>query len=923
MIMQFFKKNMPESNTVPTDAAQDADALTMEQIARQWWSKHLGGTIPKDIENWLHDLTHTEARRLNLASALLTAKQEQQAQEAIRLGEAKLQHIGEAMQRVRMQQEWLHSFRRTSRAQSVHAAQLYEVNKRLASDIHDEKRLERFENFEPIQGEFQHMRLLRQMSATNRKGQTDIARQMEQAQELAQEQGKLVEEMRASFAEAEKRMQTANEQMAQLRRIQGASVVLDLSTRATNAAIESLQNQLNVMKLRGSELAQAIADKESQMAQLKQQLQTLEPHRQMLKEGRRVALRLSVMGDIKEEMAQASARLSEALRKQREENALLNQVYLQYQRIISDIKEIKDELQQHRASIAGTSSQVLQERTISETTRHQMLLSAQGLWKLIQNGYAQIEETNVRITEYRHKAQYGADTVSKLAKEVEQLERKYRDKEYTLTMSKSESVIQLRSDLKEGISCTVCGAAHHPYHSDTMLEQNKLITELRTEYQLLQQEYTNKARLLAQLQEEQTVNETMHAQQQAFLNHLRQMQEVLIGQWQMYAHLDRSFADCSPSTNHEARTEMLRLLVENAQRRADEAQQELSYYNFHQGEINRLNQQLAAKEQERANLDTRLSEVNTGCHVLARQVEQNETMRSNAEKRYQRHYEEAEKNITLHDWLNEWQANPEALSQRITAMQNQWNTLHQELEKATQERKSLDALLQANAEETLFLSSMVQQIQQSGEQYAQMRSADQREHDLLMEKEKSGNFHQIYYQALLQGHNDLMLQSEELQKRTERLALLQGQQAEQQDNGRQIDAQIAQLRYNLDLWFRRYNATHPPVQYEELEATFDANTNWEEIRKRIRDARVEAAMEQEMVNLLSAEIMDMQARASRSSTSIHELDEAVLKENLHALEKEYFQEALHTATHHIRLQRDKEIRESLQQEQNALESLNN
>ncbi len=922
--MQFFKKNAPDSDTVSNPEAPQAEGpLTMEQIARQWWSKHLGGTIPRDIENWLHNLTHTEARRLNLAGALLTPKQEQQAQEAIRLGEAKLQHISEALQRVRMQQEWLYNYKRTSRAQSVHAAQLYEVNKRLASDIHDEKRLERFENFEPIQGDFQHMRLLRQMSQSNRNGQSAIVQQLEQAAAQVEEQGKLTELLRASFAETEKQMQQANEQMAQLRRIQGAAAVLDLSTRDTRTTIESLQGQLDSRKLRGCELAQAIAEKDKRIAQLRQQLQTLEPHRQMLKEGRRVTLRLSVMGDIKEEMKQASLRLSEAQHKQRDEDALLSQVFLQYQRIISDIRKIKDELQQHRACIAGTTSQSLQERTISETTRHQMLLSAQATWKLVQDGYAHIEETSLRITELGHKIQYGTDTLAKLTQEVERLEDKCREKEYTLTMSKSQSVIQLRSDLKEGISCTVCGAAHHPYHSDTMLEQNKLIAELRTEYELLRQEYTNKTRLLAQLQEEHTINQATYGEQKSFLNHLNCMQDILTRQWQMYAHLDRSFADCSPGTNHEARTEMLRLLIENAQRRADEAQRELSSYNFHQGEINRLNQQLAVKELERANQDTRLSEVNTGCHVLARQVEQIETMYENAQKRFQRHYEDAGKTITLHEWLNEWQSNPEALSQRITGMQVQWNTLHQELDNATQERNALDALLQANAEEAAFLGGMVQQMQRTAEQYARMRSTDQREHDLLMEKEKSGNFHQLCYQALVQGHNELLQQSEELQKRIERLAMLQGQQTEQQANGRQIEEQLAQLRYNLDLWFRRYNATHPPVQYEELEATFEANTNWDEIRKRIRAAHVEAAMEQEMVKLLSAEIMDMQARASHSSTNIHELTDEGLQEQLHALEKEYFREALQTAAHHIRLQRDKEIRETLQQEQNALEGLNN
>lgn len=917
--MQFFKKH-PTDSSLPQPTVEETitQSATMEEIARSWWAKHLGGNIPEDIERWLKDLAQTEARRLMLSSVQLSDKQKEQAHETIRLGQARMQHISEQVSRIKRQQEWLHNYERVLQTQKEHNTKLYEINKRITAAIDDEKRLERFETFEPIQGDFQHISHLRQMGAANREAQSALAYEIKQASAQYEALSKEQERRQAEFAETEKRMELANEQAEQLCRILGAQGVLEICKRNTGLEEENLRGQVASLKMKAKELRQETIQIDKKIAEKQLKLQALDPHHRMLSRAAELVLRLNLLSATNIEINMATQRVEACKAKQREEDMVLAQVFQQYQHVIAEIKEIRNEIQRNHASMAGSTSYALQERAMQEKTRHQMLLAAHATWNQIRKGYSDIEESRERMTGLTHRVSHGRETLERLREEVDRLQADCRDKEYTLTVSKSASVIQLRSDLREGVSCTVCGAAHHPYHSDTMLEQNKLISELKTEFQLREQELQNKRKLLHQLEHEQASNEARLSECEHFLVFLNAQQKTLVQQWQMYAHLDRSFADCSPSTNMDARTEMLRLLTQTTQRASEQALQELEKYNSHQARINILSTELGKKEQERANLDTRLSEVNTACHVLARQVEMYEEMREDVQKRYSRLYEEIQKIITLHEWQQTWTENAEALCQRISTMANDWRQLHKEMDADKAVRQTIEAQSGLTQEHIALVEARLQQGTVNMEQYQQMMAENQRAYDLLMENQKGENFHKDHYQALRQGFSELVSQSKELGKSAVTLSSLEGQQTTLARAGEEIDQQLAKLRYTLDLWIRRYNTQHPPVQYEELENTFASMPDWEGIRKRIRENHIQAAAEKIMVDHLNTEIMQMQSFASHNSTNIHNLSAAKMQQELEQLHTDYMQAATQTARQQLALERDTEIQQAAMQEQQKL-----
>lgn len=76
--------------------------------------------------------------------------------------------------------------------------------------------------------------------------------------------------------------------------------------------------------------------------------------------------------------------------------------------------------------------------------------------------------------------------------------------------------------------------------------------------------------------------------------------------------------------------------------------------------------------------------------------------------------------------------------------------------------------------------------------------------------------------------------------------------------GEELDQKASAQRNLVDLWIRAYNASHPPVQYAELNAVLTQNIDWNEKRNRIRDNRMATLLQQQKVKALQAEIVALE-----------------------------------------------------------------
>ena len=857
------------------------------------------------------ELLQAEARRLHLAAMTLSPNEEQKAKDTQKLGEIKLESINASIRRIHKLKQLLRAYKEVTENMNEHSSRLYEANKQLAVNKSKEDELERFETLENIQGLYQRICLLEAMSRENKQAQSQKSDEVEQYRQKADEEQKLMTQRTNELQESTKRLKVAIEHLEQAYRILGARAILDLDIQAVQDIVAGMTQKRDALALEIGERKEENKKLQELSDKKKLQRQAMEPHRKMLTQGQRLLFCLDILSETKTEIEQIDAQYEECTQKQREESNMLERTFSEYQKVEADILTLTSELQRHRASIAGTDSYELQERAMQQKTYRQMLLSAQALWAHIQQGYGDIDENEQELIQLRNKIEYGKQSLSVLGQEVNNLRQECKSREYTLTVSKSQNVIQLRSDLREGVNCTVCGATHHPYHSDTMLEQNKLISELRSEYELQLTELQTKEKRLHELILSQAKLEAQEEIKSVGLVTLKKQQDTFVKEWGMYKGLDRSFADCSPSTNLEARTGMIRQLIENATHDADNAQHELDTYNYHQTRINEITEKLAHKNREKGELTVRLNEENTGCQVLTRQAKQLEDIRANLQTRYSRLYEEANKTISLPEWFKDWQNNTEGLKQHIEEMTQSWNTLHEELVQLESRQQVSTATLEGCMKQETMLENLIQQAQKDIEQRVNLRKEGEKNYERTLEDQKAEDYAETEFQLYASSNTAEKKQREVLQNATSKLANAQGQQAELSDIGHQLDEQASAGRLELDLWIRQYNAYHPSVQYKDLEQYFAGKTDWNQLRKQLRETRIEADTEQRIIDVMRDRVLEIQALASQSSADINTLNSEELDAQLTQLEQQYREACLEIAEQILVLQRNERCKKQV------------
>lgn len=929
--MGLFKKTqrtepLPETEETPIATSSEAlpqNPLSIEEVAHKWWAKKFDMPLPDEVKSWMKQLVRAEARRLNLTGLRLTEQQERHATETKNLALVKLESLEQMMEKVRTQLEWLHNYQRLKQGLKLHTEHLYEANKQLAANEYIAKELERYETFETIRGLYQQLRLLEQMGRENKESQTLLARRLETAQRDMQDTQREMAYKSDRLNESQKRIAQAFERIEIRHRLRGEQHILDLDLKGLQEGIERMQQQKKTLNTETRELQTEVQRLQDLVAHLGVEKQAMLPHQGMLEQGSLALLSIEILSEAHKEMEETRIKYNEALRRQRESNHLQEQVYAQYQRLETDIQTLRSEMLRHRQSITSNTSYALQERAMKLKIRYQMLLTAQNLWTRIRQNYEESEERALSETQLRLHISNLQQDIDTRSKEVSTLQRVYKDKEHTLTLSKSQNVIQLRSSLRERLNGTICGTTHHPYHSDAMQEQNLLINQMQTECESMQAELTAKEKHLMQLHNELASSKAHHEAQTAYLLLLRTLQASNVKEWGTYAVLDRSFAECSPTTNRELRSSMIRQLIENTIHDAEQAQRELDTHNYHQKRINEISDILAEKERTKNDLALRMNELNTACQVLAHQEEQLQKAYSTIRDRYTHHYEETNKIITLNDWFKLWQSNPKSLQLRISELVQRWDNLNANRARAQKELEVTTATLEGNRKREALLEATIQWAQDNREQRKRMRNETEHQSNHALDGQSLKDYEETQRQAHEEAILAYRLQQEVHQKASLAQALLEGHFKELQDQGRHIDEETATKRSALDIWIRQYNTNHPPVQYAELERAFSGETDWNDVRRKIRQTHIEAIVEQALVDSLRSDILYMQSTSLQPATGSNEPTREGLITQLSQLEQQYREVSLQIAEQETLLRRNALYKARLMAEDEAFQDLAN
>lgn len=843
---------------------------------------------------------------------MLNATQLQRVKETKRLAETKLSNIEDSLAQLRKQQEWLRRYNKLKLELKQEKVNLFELNKQKASMAEDIRQLERFEMFESIQGTFQRLGILEKLTDQNKRSLSLLERESDEVRQAWTRQEKLQSQMENQRKSAEERLYNIHDQIFHAFTLLGSNQAYEEEIGNLAELSEKARQQVSRLESITSEVEQQIDILSEELTRHKAEHQSMEMHEKMIRHAERILLQLDYLQDIEEQQQKTKNLQADVLQKQNEENKLLERVFSKYQEVLSEIETLEGELQTHKASIRGQESYKLQERAMQLKSKKQVLISAQSLWHQISVGYNIIEEKTKTLNELRLHIDNTERNIREMETEVGKLSRLCHEKEQTYLLSKGQNIIQLRADLKEGISCSVCGATHHPYHSDTMLDQSKLISEFKTDYELLSAELRGKRQQLDDLRLDLAESKGKQFSEESSLKDICIRQNDDVKEWGIYAPLDPSFKDCSASTNQNARMAMIRHMIESTANDAENAQKELDAYNFHIAQISRLSEELQAFELQKKDLSIRLNEVNTGCQVRVGQVERVMAMIDNENTRFSEVYHHLEASITIKDWKGIWDNNHEALREQIVTLTNTWKTVNSQILKEEQELTLYKAQHETLLQEFRTFRHYLELVEnRTGDRQNRI---DENENTIKQTVGEAGP-KQLYDEAYLQMANAKQAEKnewEETQKIQVEMNYLRGRNEFHNIYGKELSEKLSEEHSRLDLWIRNFNMHHPPVQYTELQEVFSEEKDWIAVRSRIQQVQKDIIRCQTRVDEMNSRFIALQAEGN-----YHNADNESLQESL-AAQMENLEGKLHDVMMQIA-----RLTVALEDHEKAIHSANN
>ena len=860
------------------------------------------------IAGILHDrLNDDELNKLHEEQALITAS---------------VATIEERQTLVAQQLAWFDAHTEATREVAEQESRFAAVNKQCAALRADQLALARHDEVLSVQPLYQEIIMRRQDIDTYRQAEDKAAVEIETVKtniEKAQQDHTLALDAAAQAAT----------QLALRRPTISRGHVLSGELSELETQLKTAGEQTKTATLMRTERSGRVKAKKERLDELIAQLeattlhqQALSVHRLMFEKFDLIKDKLIALNEQTRLNAESHKKFAELGKRQTEIKASSEKIEKQQNDNEDKMNTLKSELFIHRQSNQGRDSALLQQRFADNRNRLLSLQRAKALWMRISEGYELIEEKRNAVGRLNTSRNQLHNEAEKAEKALFVTEETFKRMNVALTLSQSENIVKLRKQLKEGTACPVCGATHHPYHTETERELGELLNNLEKEFNDTAEELKDRRATLEAINRKIAETDGRLTAEKANREAYEKRQQADVDEWQACASLDASFADCSPSVARETRKLMIDLLIENTQHTAEEAEKELQNFNFHQGHINRLNEQIATLEAEMANNRARLDDLRTQRRIAAVAAEETERIMTLSDRSCGELYTDLDEMITLSGWFTEWKNNPDGFRLRLSDLHNDWT----KTTKAKDTMQRSEALMREELKaEEAGLAEAHQHLDEAADREKAIgeKLKDKREElkslfgDITPEQEESRLQAQI---AKANAHEAETRKTYD--QAAGQLRTLEGKLQTLQTNRQQSQEEHREKTTQLDLWILKFNADHSPMQFAELESIFSDPRDWNALRQRLDALKEQRTLAEKALEEARHKLLLLQSRTDRPSQTGAETREA-LTQTATQLDTQRRQAAERLMAINLRLQQHDSCLAQAAQYDEALKDANN
>ena len=789
---------------------------------------------------------------------LLAEQQERQ-----RLLQSKRQNAQQTVQRIEQQIDWIDRFDLTSQLVADRETAFNAATKACLEARGDELKLERYDSVLSMQPLYQEIKMRRADVERIKNDESENTTALEEARHSLETLGQQLDVARERTADNEKRL---DERRPAINRGHALMGEINVSSEQLKRLDEQLSSAERAAEKRQSTLKskqEMLAKVEDDIKQQQLHKQSLEAHRHMFDKFDLIMNKLPTLGEQTHRNQESHAKQTALRKRQSELQAQGERAEQEQHKNQAKLNALRSELLIHRQTNQGHDSAKLQKAAADNRNRLAALVRAAALWQHISEGYAQIaEKTAAQKREETELAQKQL-LLQKVEIEVRSSEEAFARVSTAYTLSQSQNIVQLRKQLKEGTACPVCGATHHPYHTETERELGELLNNLDKEHAALRQDLELKRNRMENLRVEVAANAARIEADARALADRKKRQEADVEEWKTYADLDNSFADCSATVNRDARRMMIQLLIDNTTRAADEADRELETFNFHQQHINRLNEEISQLDTLMATNRTYLDKVRTEAQIATAAAEDLQQTINLSDRACAELYTDLDEMITLSGWFTAWKNNADGLRMRLTNLHTDWNQTCHALDEAERSAALLREEIKGAETNVTEDNRHVVQCRESRDAIREDLSSKREELRRLMGNSTPQKEAEALQQAIVAARETEQKVRNDFEAGQGRLRQLEGKRDNLLKNRLDSQQQQQQKQQELDLLIARYNGTHSPVQFNELDRIFTANTDWKALRQHIDELKEQRVLASNYLEQARTELQALRADTHR------------------------------------------------------------